>query len=383
MRRLIMTMFFAATSLALVEPAAAGSILDRIKARGVLRCGGVERPGMITIEADGKASGLELDVCRAIASVVLGPEGRLEFQRYDLEKAFASARGGADDVSFLTGAEIIDNGLAGKVIPGPTIFNEATTIMVPEDSPIHHVEELAGQTICFSLGSHAQHHLEAWFAARKLPFVRMGFQEDVEMNDGYTVHYCKGLAGEITTLADTRGSGETALNKHRILPENLAVFPILAATGAEDGQWAAIVAWTIFSLLRADAPESDWAVGGVEFAANSRARAGAAGRLAKETRRGRGDLRGNVRSRSRFEVSVAFADRAQRRAGRWRRDGPAVFRLTCRRKWTRMSGGPILPGMTHRPVTRGAVRSNLSPAARGWPSIRADSRWSRRLSPWR
>jgi general L-amino acid transport system substrate-binding protein len=230
----------------------------------VLRCGGVERPGMIDIEPNAKAAGLELDMCRALASVLLGPQGKLEFTRYDSAKAFAAARDGHDDVSFLTGSEIIDNGLTGKLIPGPTIFNEATAIMVRDDSPIHHVEELAGQQICYSLGSNAQRHLEAYFEARHLSFIRMGFQEDVEMNDGYTVQYCKGLAGEVTTLADTRAAGETGLNKHRILPETLAVFPIMATSGTSDGEWAAIIAWTIHTLMRADAPGNDWAVGGVD-----------------------------------------------------------------------------------------------------------------------
>jgi general L-amino acid transport system substrate-binding protein len=245
--------------------ASAGPILDRIKARGVVKCGGVERPGMITIEGDGKASGMELDICRAIASVVLGPNGRLEFQRYDSEKAFAAARAGNDDVSFLTGAEIIDNGLSGRIIPGPTIFNETISMMVPEESPIHHVEDLADKQICFSLSNLvAQRHLEAWFAARHLQFVRMGFQEDVEMNDGYNVQYCKALAGEITTLAETRATGDTAKSHHRILPEAIAAYPIMATTSTSDGQWAAIVAWTVYSLMRANSPTNDWEVGGVD-----------------------------------------------------------------------------------------------------------------------
>ena len=261
---LFVSALLAVAGLLHAPPASAGPILDRIKAQGVVRCGGVERPGLIAIEDSGKAAGLELDLCRAIASVVLGPNGRLEFRRYDSDKAFAAARAGADDVSFLTGAEIIDNRLAGKLIPGPIVFDESTAIMVPQDSPVRHVEDLAGQPICYSLGGNAQRHLEAWFAARRLSFIRMGFQEDVEMNDGYTVHYCKGLAGEATTLAETRGSGETSLSRHRLLPETLAVYPIMATTGVADGEWAAIVAWTIHTLMRAEAPESDWAVGGVD-----------------------------------------------------------------------------------------------------------------------
>lgn len=249
--------------LAWAPAAMAGTVLDRIRAQGVVRCGGVERPGLISMEADGKASGLELDLCRAIASVVLGPNGRLEFRRYDSEKAFAAVRDGADDVSFLTGREIVDNGLTGKLVAGPTVFVESTAVMVPEDSPVRHLAELADRPICFALLGRAQDHLSSWFAARRLSFVRMGFQEDGEMNDAYTVHYCKGIAGETTTLADTRASGEMAKTKHRLLPETLAAYPILATSSVKDGELAAIVAWTIDTLMRAEAPENEWTVGGV------------------------------------------------------------------------------------------------------------------------
>ena len=132
--RVLFALFFVAASLA-PAPAFAGPILDRIRAEGVVRCGGVERPGLIAVEDGGKAAGLELDLCRAIASVALGPNGRLEFRRYDSEKAFGEVRAGKDDVSFLTGREMIDNGLTGKMIAGPAIFVETMAVMVPSDSP--------------------------------------------------------------------------------------------------------------------------------------------------------------------------------------------------------------------------------------------------------
>ena len=246
------------------SPALAGPILDRVKADGVLRCGGVDRPGLVEIEPDGKAKGLELDICRALASVVLGDKGRLEFTRYDSEKAFAAARGGHEDVMFLTGREMIENGLADKVIPGPSIFVETTSVMVQDDSPYKHLQDLAGKPICFALGPHAQYHLHDWFAARHLSFIPMGFQEDVEMNDAYTVRYCHGLAGETTTLAETSNLPDLVKAGHRFLPETLAAYPILATTAWSDGQWAAIVAWTVETLKRADAPTREWSRGGFE-----------------------------------------------------------------------------------------------------------------------
>ena len=255
---------FVAASLA-AAPAAAGPILDRIRAEGVVRCGGVERPGLIEVTATGKAAGLELDLCRAIATVALGSEGRLEFRRYDSEQAFAEARAGKDDVSFLTGREMIDNGLAGKLIAGPAAFIETMAVMTPADSPVQHLDQLAGHPICFSMVERAQVHLSDWFDARRLDFIHLGFQEDIEMNDAYAAHYCDALAGEATTLAETRAAAEAAAPaKHRLLPETLASYPIMAATGVQDGEWAAIVAWTIHTLVQADTKGSRWALGGLD-----------------------------------------------------------------------------------------------------------------------
>ena len=83
-------------------------------------------------------------------------------------------RDGTDDVAFLTGSEILDQNLAGKLVPGPAIFYETTAVMVDENSPVQHLAELAGQSICYSLGSNAQRHLEAWFAAHHFDFIRHG-----------------------------------------------------------------------------------------------------------------------------------------------------------------------------------------------------------------
>ena len=82
---------------------------------GVIRCGGVSRPGLVGQSPDGHAAaGLYLDLCRAIGAALLGPEGRIEFHLYDSDASFERVRTGADDLCFLDGAEIIDHDLAGK-----------------------------------------------------------------------------------------------------------------------------------------------------------------------------------------------------------------------------------------------------------------------------
>jgi general L-amino acid transport system substrate-binding protein len=135
---------------------------------------------------------------------------------------------------------------------------------VKDGDPARHVADLAGKPICFMLGEAPQRNLEAWFAARALPFVRMGYQEFDEMTDAYDAGACRGLAAETTGLAALRLGAEGRPAGGRILPEALTDFPILAMTGTGDAQWSAIVAWTIDTLIAAEAPSQDWSAGGVD-----------------------------------------------------------------------------------------------------------------------
>lgn len=244
--------------------ACAGSVIDRIKSQGVIRCGGAPRPGLVSVAPDGRAFGLFLDVCRAIGAAMLGPEGRIEFSQYDSDKAYDLMRHGDVDVSFVSASEILAAGIAGEIVPGPAIFFEATAVMVAGASPAQHLADLAGQPICFSQGANAHRNLEAWFAAHRLDFTRMGYQEDVELFDTYNAQVCRGEAGESTTLAAVRISGAGKSLHSRILPEPLAVLPIIAATPTEDAQWSAIVAWAIYTLQRADVPKAEWTAGGLD-----------------------------------------------------------------------------------------------------------------------
>ncbi len=242
----------AAIALVCAPAARAETVVERIKADGVIRCGGVSRPGLVGQSADGHvATGLYLDLCRAIGAALLGPEGRIEFRPYDSDSAFQRVRDAKDDLSFLDGSEILDQGLAGRTTPGPPVVFASTAAMVPGDSPVKSLADLAGKTICFYQGSNAHRNLEAWLAAHALDFARLGLMEYVELYDTYNAGVCEAEVGESGDLAVARLEGAGAKLKSRILPEPLAIFPIFAVTPARDPRWAAIVAWAIYTLQRA------------------------------------------------------------------------------------------------------------------------------------
>ena len=262
----------ATLAFAFVPPLAAqaGPVVDRIRAEGVIRCGGVSRPGLAGQSPDGReAGGLYLDLCRAIGAALLGPEGRVAFHPYDFDAAFDRMRDGRDDLAFLDGSEILDQRLAGKTILGPAVAFVSTSVRVPEDSAARSLADLAGKSVCFDQGSAAHRSLEAYMTARRLDFTRMPYTETGEMDDAYAARKCDAEAGEIGDLAAARLSGDAKGRKSRILPEPLATFPVFAVTPASDPQWTAIAAWAMVALERSELPPGPWTAGGAEAAAAS------------------------------------------------------------------------------------------------------------------
>lgn len=258
----------------LAASTAYGDVLERVKSEGIVRCGSVAHPGLAepaparsSLAARSAASswlGLNVEICRAIAVAVLGPSGRFQFQSYETQQDFDAVRKQEDEVFFLTGSDIVEQNLAGALIPGPAVYYETHAIMVPELSAAKRLEDLNGAKICFVIGTGAQRSLESFFEAKQLPFFRAGFSESDEMYDAYQVGHCDAVADELTALAKSRRGRRTDTGQSRILQPPLAAFPFVAATPLVDGKWAAIVAWTVHTLMRGEIREGRWRADGAQ-----------------------------------------------------------------------------------------------------------------------
>ena len=132
---------------------------------------------------------------------------------------------------------------------------DTVAVMVPEGSPVRDIGGLSGQTVCLMTGSLAQRALESAAVRLHLQLSRIPFQEDAEMRDGYNAGVCGGVAETTFTLADMRRKPGRA---SRLLPEPLAMDPIVAVTPRGDGVWAAIVTRAIDALMLAGKPADPW-----------------------------------------------------------------------------------------------------------------------------
>ncbi len=240
---------------------AAESVLARIRARGVVRCASIVRPGIAVPTADGKHwYGLSVDVCHAVAAAVLGDGKRIAYRPYFgmANAAVTSAADDtADDIVFLSGAELVGgNAAAAAALQlGPVIAHDALALLVPA-AGVAHAADLADKTVCVEPGSPGDRALTSYFERHAIALHEHPFQETDEMRQAYGDGKCDALAGPLTTLASVRADPTDGRRADRILPERLADDPIFAATSG-DATWSRIVWWTFSALVDAEDANND------------------------------------------------------------------------------------------------------------------------------
>ncbi len=246
-------------------PAAAGSVLDHVRATRVLHCAAAVRPGLAFPGADGAWHGLEVDICRAVAVAAAGPGAQIAFGAATLQpRSYDAIRSGEVELSFLTASEMLAAGLLPNVLPGPPVFYATSGVMVPDAVPARRLADLQGRRVCAEPGTGPERSLNAWFASRRIPIHFFMFQESDEMLDAFGAGRCEAVAHETTSLAALRLQSAADGHPARILPEPLAAVPVLAVTPRADADWAAVVSWTVATLLRSETLGAEGPGGGRE-----------------------------------------------------------------------------------------------------------------------
>jgi hypothetical protein len=145
---------FGFAALAAPDDVAAGPTLDAVKARGQVVCAmNGSRPGFSVVDSKGEWSGLEVDVCRAIAAAVLGDANKVQYVKSTTQTRLTVLQTGEVDVTLsnVTWTYGRDADL-GLDFVTPT-FYDGQGFMVPKKLGVKSVKELNGAAICVRPGS--------------------------------------------------------------------------------------------------------------------------------------------------------------------------------------------------------------------------------------
>ena len=153
--------------------------LTAIQGRGKLICGvDGKLPGFSFVGPDGTYSGLDVDVCRAVAAALFGDPAKVEFRDLNSSERFAAlASGEVDLLSRNTTMTLSRDAAGGNGLSfAPTVFYDGQGVMTPKASGITTLKGLAGKPICVESGTTTELNLADRMRELNVPYTPLKFQ---------------------------------------------------------------------------------------------------------------------------------------------------------------------------------------------------------------
>ena len=245
--------FFPAAAACLAAAANAATTLDKIKAAGTFPCAiNTEEPEYSTQDAHGNHNAFDLDICKAVAVAVLGPNAKFTVKYLrDEEEALKALKSG--DVALLaTGSpNYINSTNAGLGFSRP-IFYDYQGFLVNRAANIRSAKDLAGKKVCFLGGTEIEIQIQGYMKRQKINWLPFPFQEEGEMEAALITGNCAAITADISQLGYERIAFKSLSRNFEILPDVVAKDPLAPAYRLDDPQWAAIVNWIMEALVQAE-----------------------------------------------------------------------------------------------------------------------------------
>ena len=202
-------------------------------------------------DAQGKWTGLDVDVCRAVAAAIFNDANKVKFVPLSAKDRFTALQSGEVDVLArnTTWTSSRDSSL-GLNFTGVDYY-DGQGFMVRKTLKVNSALELNGASVCVQQGTTTELNLADFFRAHNMQLKSVTFATANEAIKAYDAGRCdsyttdaSGLYAERLRLANP--------DDHNILPEIISKEPLGPAVRHGDDQWFDIVKWTLFAMLNAE-----------------------------------------------------------------------------------------------------------------------------------
>jgi len=231
----------------------AGATLDRIKAAASLPCGvNIEEPEYSTQDAHGNHLVFDIDICKAVAVAVLGPNAKFTVKSFrDEQDALKALKSGEIALLATASPNYLNTANAGFGFARP-IFYDYQAFFVNKTMGVASPRDLAGKKVCYLGGTEIEIQLQSYMQREKIKWLPFPFQEEGEMEAALVTGNCAALTADVSQLGCERLGFKGVAKNFEILPDVIAKDPLAPAYTLGDPQWAAIVNWTVEVLIQAE-----------------------------------------------------------------------------------------------------------------------------------
>ena len=241
----------AVLSVAVVGVAQASTLGD-VKKKGFIQCGvsqGV--PGFSNPDRAGNWTGIDVDVCRAVAAAVFGDASKVKYTPLSATERFPALQSGEIDIlSRNTTWTLVRDTALGLSFAGVNYY-DGQGFMVRKDLGVKSAKELAGVAVCVNAGTTTELNMADFFRANSMDYKPIVFEKADDVVAAYDAGRCDVYTADRSALAAQRLKLKNS-DAHMVLPETISKEPLGPVVRHGDDQWLDIVKWSLYLMVEAE-----------------------------------------------------------------------------------------------------------------------------------
>jgi general L-amino acid transport system substrate-binding protein len=246
------TLLVAAGALALTGVAHAGSTFNAVKQKGFVQCGvstGVA--GFSNPDDAGNWSGIDVDVCRAVAAAVFGDAKKVKYTPLTSKERFTALQSGEVDLLSRNTTWTLNRDTALGFDFVGVAYYDGQGFMVHKSLGVKSALELDGASVCVQTGTTTELNLADYFRANNMSYTPVVFERPAEALAAYEQGRCDVYTTDKSGLFSQR-VGLTNPADHIVLPETISKEPLGPVVRHGDNEWGDVVRWTLYAMLDAE-----------------------------------------------------------------------------------------------------------------------------------
>ena len=233
--------------------AQAGPTLDKVKQAGGIVCGvqtGVA--GFAQPDSQGKYSGFNVDICRAISAALFGDPDKVKYVPLTAQQRFTALQSGEVDLLSNNTTLTLQRDTELGFDFAPVVFYDGQGFMVTKKLNVKGAKELNGATVCVAPGTTTELNLADYFRANKMEFKPVVIEKLDELVAAFFSGRCDAYTTDSSALAAVRVGRASNPDDYIILPERISKEPLAPVVRHGDNQWRDVVTWVIYALMEGE-----------------------------------------------------------------------------------------------------------------------------------
>ncbi|MEM8687649.1 MAG: amino acid ABC transporter substrate-binding protein [Pseudomonadota bacterium] len=232
--------------------AASAATLDDVKAKGHIQCGVSQGlAGFSNPDDKGNWTGMDVDVCRAVAAAVFGDASKVKYTPLSAKERFTALQSGeVDMLSRNTTWTATRDTALGLNFAGVNYY-DGQGFMVRKSLGVTSALQLAGAAVCTNTGTTTELNVADYFRANNMKYEVVAFEKADEVVQAYDKGRCDVYTTDASGLYSQRLKLSNA-DDHIVLPEIISKEPLGPVVRQGDDQWFNLVKWSLFLMVNAE-----------------------------------------------------------------------------------------------------------------------------------